>query len=144
MVVAPKTACRFSMTDAMLQSRYCVAVLQHRLSYNGSIATSPLRGTRDETKTDDTITPAPRRPIRARIPTGGDHGRWPGQRGPLGRRLREQLTQCLASHDTDHRVGYLQCRDRRGDPPELGNGIGIPIGEPLHRQLQRGLRRVHA
>jgi len=32
------------MTDATLQRRYCVAALQHRLSYNGSIVTSTQQG----------------------------------------------------------------------------------------------------
>jgi hypothetical protein len=115
------------MTDGMLQNRYCVAALQHRLSYNGSIATSPQpRGTRDETKDNGTTTPAPPAPIAVKNSTGRDRGRWPGQPDPLGLRLRGRLAECFTDHHVGDLRGYVEYGYRRGDPPgvQLGKRLG--------------------
>jgi hypothetical protein len=54
------------MTHAMLQNRYCVAVVQHRLSYNGSIATSPPSGEGSEMGQRRTARPPQDRPRLSR------------------------------------------------------------------------------
>jgi hypothetical protein len=63
------------MTDAMLQNHYCVAVLQHRLSYNGSIDTAtdeegPEMRTRPKTRSPQDL-PRWSRPRRVGLALAG-------------------------------------------------------------------------